>query len=205
MLGSQESIAVNDNEASFYFPLMTQFDSLLNYAINNRTDLQVNNNAKEKARIDIQLQKAMAYPQPEIGFNYSAQNQQPYIGTYLAISIPAFNRNQSEIEKARFALKQSESLSIATLNKVKTELQTAWNEYNTLKNSYEKYQDIFKKSEIVLKTVRLSYLKGGTTILDFLEAERNWFEMQNQYNEAFYNYKKAYLQLLYVSNLIQNI
>ena len=70
---------------------------------------------------------------------------------------------------------------------------------------YEKYKDIFQKSENVLKTVKLSYLKGGTTILDYLEAEQNWFDLQNQYNEAFYNYKKAYLQILFVSNYIQNI
>ncbi len=205
MLGTTDNFNINDNEASFSIPLINQYDSIVNYALNKRTDIKVNNEMKEKAKIDIQLQKAMAYPQPEVGINYSTQNQVPYVGAFLNISLPTYDRNQGEIEKANITLKQSESMQNATVNKVKNEIQTSWNEYITYKNSYEKYKEIFQKSENVLKTVRLSYLKGGTTILDFLEAERNWFDLQNQYNEAFYNYKKAYIDLLYVSNLIQNI
>jgi len=205
MLGVNDSISINENEANFYLPIINQYDSVLNYALNKRTDIKVNNDMKEKAKIDIQLQKAMAYPQPEVGINYSTQNQVPYLGTYINIPLPTYNRNQGEIEKAEITLKQSESLQNATVNKVKNEVMTAWNEFITYKSSYEKYKDIFQKSENVLKTVKLSYLKGGTTILDYLEAERNWFDLQNQYNEAFYNYKKAYLQILFVSNYIQNI
>ena len=205
MLGGTDSIIINENESNFYLPIVNQYDSVLNYALNKRTDIQVNNSIKEKAKIDIQLQKAMAYPQPEVGINYSTQNQVPYLGTYINIPLPTYNRNQGEIEKAEITLKQSESLQNATINKVKNEVMTAWNEFMTYKSSYEKYKDIFQKSENVLKTVKLSYLKGGTTILDYLEAERNWFDLQNQYNEAFYNYKKAYLQILFVSNYIQNI
>ena len=205
MLGGTNSIIINENESNFYLPIVNQYDSVLNYALNKRTDIQVNNDMKEKAKIDIQLQKAMAYPQPEVGINYSTQNQVPYLGTYINIPLPTYNRNQGEIEKAEITLKQSESLQNATINKVKNEVMTAWNEFMTYKSSYEKYKDIFQKSENVLKTVKLSYLKGGTTILDYLEAERNWFDLQNQYNEAFYNYKKAYLQILFVSNYIQNI
>ncbi|MEI8203071.1 MAG: TolC family protein [Bacteroidota bacterium] len=205
MLGINDSIIVNDNEAYFYLPIINQYDSVLQYALNKRTDIQVNNSMKERAKVDIQLQKALAYPQPEIGFNYSSQNQVPYLGTYLNITLPTFNRNQAEIAKSEITLKQSESLLNANINKVKNEVKTAWNEYVTYRSSYEKYKDIFQKSEKVLQSVKLSYLKGGTTILDYLEAERNWFDLQNQYNEAFYNYKKAYLQILFVSNYIQNI
>jgi len=204
-LGINDSILVNDNDEQFYLRVPDKYDTILNYALRKRTDIILSNRLAEKAKTEIQLQKSLAYPQPEVGFNYGAQNQVPYVGTYLAIPIPAFNRNQGEIEKSKIALTQSQSLLSANILKAKTEVQTAYGEYMTYKSSYEKYKEIFKKSETVLKTVRLSYLKGGTTILDYLEAERNWFDLQNEYYEAYYNYKKSFLQLLFVSNLIETI
>ena len=204
-LGINDSILVNDNDAQFYLPIPDKYDTILNYALQKRTDIILSNGLAEKARTEIQLQKSLAYPQPEVGLNYGAQNQVPYVGTYLAIPIPAFNRNQGEIEKSKIALTQSQSLLSANILKVKTEVQTAYSEYVTYKSSYEKYKEIFNKSENVLKTVRFSYLKGGTTILDYLEAERNWFDLQNEYYEAYYNYKKSFLQLLFVSNLTETI
>jgi cobalt-zinc-cadmium efflux system outer membrane protein len=48
-------------------------------------------------------------------------------------------------------------------------------------------------------------VKGGTTILDYLEAERSWFDMENNRFDALYTYRKNYLQLLVAANLIFNI
>jgi len=203
--GIDSPVFVSEMDSVFIILVPQSADSLVNYALQNRTDIVATKKAVDAARTDIRLQLANSYPQPEIGINYSTQEHTPYIGSYLAVPIPVFNRNQGEIAKSKIVLNQTENLLYATNQKVKTEIENTWNEYTTNRIVYEKYREIYRKSENVLNVVKMAYLKGGTTILDYLEAERNWFELQNQFYEAFYNYQKSYLELLFASNLIQNI
>jgi cobalt-zinc-cadmium efflux system outer membrane protein len=61
------------------------------------------------------------------------------------------------------------------------------------------------QSEIVLNTVRYKYLKGNTTIIDFLEAQRTALETKKIYFSEVLAYRKSYLQVLYASGLINDI
>lgn len=205
MLGLNDSIQINDHDAQLLVNVPEVFDSIMNYALHNRTDLLSAQQTVDKNNINVSLQKALAFPQPEVGLSYSGQNQVPYWGISFSIPIPFFDRNQGEISKAAISVDQAENLTNATTEKVRFEVKIAFKEYLTNKGTYENYKVIYLKSESVLNIVKLSYLKGGTTILDYLEAERSWFDLQNQYYEALYNYQKSVLQLLIVSNLISGI
>jgi outer membrane protein, heavy metal efflux system len=205
LIGVEYTVSVSEKDSVFLTLIPESSDSLLRYALQNRTDIVMLEKSVDAAKTDIRLQHANSFPQPELGLNYSAHEHIPYIGSYLSLPIPVFNRNQGEIAKSKILLDQSERLLDATNLKVKTEIINTWDEYSTNKSNYEKYREIYHKSENVLRVVKMTYLKGGTTILDYLEAERNWFELQNKFYEAFYNYQKSYLELLYVSSFIQNI
>lgn len=204
LLGSQDSIRIDDSDLQSVM-LPEVFDTVMNYAMQNRTDLRICNQTIEKARVDIMLQQALAKPQPEVGVGYSRQNQVPYFDVTVSIPLPVYDRNQGEIAKAHITANQAERTAQATILKIKSEVQIAFNEYTTNKATFEKYHDIYSQSENVLKTVKFSYLRGGTTIVDYLEAERNWFDLQNQYFDAMYNYRKSLLDLLVVSNLITKL
>jgi cobalt-zinc-cadmium efflux system outer membrane protein len=204
LLGIHDSIRIDDSDLQL-IEIPEVFDTLMNYAMQNRTDLKVCKQTIEKARIDIMLQQALAKPQPEVGVGYSRQNMVPYFDVNVSIPLPVYDRNQGEIAKATVTAKQAEKTAQATILKIKSEVQITFNEYVTNKATFEKYHDIYNQSESVLKTVKFSYLRGGTTIVDYLEAERNWFDLQNQYFDAMYNYRKSLLDLLVVSNLISKI
>jgi cobalt-zinc-cadmium efflux system outer membrane protein len=73
---------------------------------------------------------------------------------------------------------------------------------NTAKLNYQRYEKIFQSSEKIVEIVRYSYLKGGTTIIDFLDAQRNWFESQINLLDAKFNLYKAYLELDYTTGKI---
>jgi len=200
MLGIKDSLSIDKNEDWFPAFLPQNYDSLLHIALENRKELLVSKSIYDKAKIDVSLQKALAKPQPEIGVNYSPQNKVPYMGVFVAIPLPFSDRNQGEIARAKIAVDQAAALTDAYLLQVTKEVRNAWDEYKTNKNSCEKYRELNVKSESVLKNVKMSYLKGGTTILDYLEAEKTWFEMQSQYYDAMFNYRKSYLQLLFTCN-----
>ena len=204
LLGINDPILIDKREQWFPVLLPQNYDTLLHIALENRKEILIGKNLSDKAKIDVALQKAIAKPQPEVGVNYSPQNKVPYVGLSVAIPLPFSDRNQGEIARAKIAVNQADAQISAYILQVTKEVRNAFDEYTTNKISWDKYRELNTKSEEVLKTVKMSYLKGGTTILDYLEAERTWFEMQSQYYEAMYNYRKSYLQLLFTCNFTTN-
>jgi outer membrane protein, heavy metal efflux system len=200
-----DSISRTVDSVGFGFKPVAEFDSILSYALLNRADVLYAQKFAQAAQTNILLQNAIAYPQPEIGVSYGSQNKVPYVGAFIAIPLPVFDRNQGQVAKAKISLNQAQTLTNATIQKVKVEIYNAYQEYLTSKSTYEKYEELMGKSDDVLEKVKISYVKGGTTILDYLEAERSWFDMENNHFDAQYNYRKNYLLLLVAANLIFNI
>ena len=46
---------------------------------------------------------------------------------------------------------------------------------------------------------------GGHSIVDFLEAQRTWFDTRQLYNDAVLSYRNSYMQLLYSTGLINQL
>lgn len=204
LIGSIEPMNI-DHEDHIALNLNSEeVDQLHEIALSNRTDLQKAKSSQNAAYINTKLQEAHAYPQPEIGLIYNPQNGQQYMGTYITVPIPIFNRNQGEIQKSKLQLKQAQINFIAIEKRIKTDIENAIEEFKTARTNYNKYKEIYQSSEKVLETIRYSYLKGGTTIVDYIDAQKTWFETQVAYFESFLIYKKSYLQVLYVTGLIRN-
>lgn len=200
LLGINDNLLIDKKDEWFPAILPQNYDSLLRLALANRKEIQISKNLSDKAKINVSLQQAIAKPQPEVGVNYSPQNRVPYVGLFVAIPLPISDKNQGEIAKAKIAVNQADAMTNAYMLQISNEVRNAYDEYLTNKNSWEKYSELNSKSEEVLKIVKMSYLKGGTTILDYLEAEKTWFDMQSQYYESMFNYRKSYLQLLFTCN-----
>ena len=89
--------------------------------------------------------------------------------------------------------------------KVRTEIKIAYENYERQKQNIANFESLLKQSKTILDNVKYSYLKGGTTIVDFLEAQRSWLETQQQYYDTMQSYKQSYIQLLYTTGLINQL
>jgi cobalt-zinc-cadmium efflux system outer membrane protein len=69
----------------------------------------------------------------------------------------------------------------------------------------QQYQGILQQSQQILDNVKYAYLRGGTTIIDFLDAQRNWYDTRLLYYDALQSYYQSYLQLLFVTGLINQL
>ena len=203
--GIKDSIDINDKINLATFAFFENKDTLISIAIERRSDLA---NAKaniELSKRNIIVQKAAALPYLEGGVIYNPQNAISYVGSYATLSVPIFSRNQGEREKSQFMLKQSESDMNAKEGQVRTEVLNAYSSFVTYRNNLQEFQTIVTKSLKVLNTVRYSYLKGNTTLIDFLDAQRSYLETQRLYNEALFNFRKSYIEVLYTTGLISDI
>ncbi len=204
-MGVNDSINVDVNGAVESTPIPDTMDSLLSQAMRERSDVQAASIAVTVAQSNIKYQKSMAWPQPELGMIWNPQNTIPYLGFFGTIKVPLFDRNQGEIEKSKFQQLQAEEGVRSAELKITTEVQAAFQTYQIEKDNLKKYELMLTQSDQVLENVRYAYLKGGTTIIDFLDAQRSWFDTRQLYLNARLSYFQSYIQLLYVTGLINQL
>lgn len=204
LLGTSEEIHIDSNDA-FVFAVPSNLEDFLQEALIKRSDVLAVKSILDVANTNVKLQKSLAYPQPELGVIYNPQNTIPYIGVYGTIELPFFSRNQGEIKKSNYIKQQAEQSLQTTNLQVQTEITNAFNAFKTHKKNVENFDNLLSQSENILKSVKYSYLRGGTTIIDFLEAQRSWLDIQQQYYETMQQYKTDYIKLLYISGLINQI
>ena len=203
--GSKDSVAIDMDDPVISLSTFEQADSIQTTALQYRPDLQAANSAIDVANSNIKLQKSLSKPVPELGLIYNPQNSVPYVGFFGTIELPFFSRNQGEIRKSKIQLEQSQKAFSGLQKQISTEVSTAFKSYQVSKEAVERYSDILQKSQQVLEAVKYAYTKGGTTIIDFLEAQRTWFDTQKLYYDAMFNYRKNYLQLLYSTGQINQL
>ncbi len=180
-------------------------DSLLAYALETRPDVASAKAGIDAAGSNIRLQRSLAYPTPDVGVLYNPQNTIPYWGVYAAIDLPFFSRNQGEIKKAKILQDQSLQNMQVIQMQVATEVSNAYKSYSIQKQNTQKFKQLQEQAQTILDNVRYAYLHGGTTIVDFLEAQRSWLETQQQYYETLQQYSESYIQLLYVTGKMNEL
>jgi outer membrane protein, heavy metal efflux system len=204
LLGVQDSVSI-DTTADFVLTIPANIDSLLNQSLQNRSDIRAAKSLIVVSSSNIKLQKSLAYPQPELGIIYNPQNAIPYLGVSATIELPIFNHNQAEIKKAEINKQQTEQNLMTIKSKIQTELSVAYSSYQIQRLNIQYYKSVLEQSQKILDNVKYAYLKGGTTIIDFLEAQRSWLDTQQQYNDVLQQYHQDYIQLLYTTGLINQL
>ncbi|OYU82725.1 MAG: transporter [Flavobacterium sp. BFFFF2] len=185
--------------------LPQNLQTLLDQSLQNRSDIKTQQTAVEVSEANGKLQKAMAYPIPELGMIYNPQNGIPYLGFYGTIALPVFSRNQGEIQKAKLDRQQADQVLGSLKTQIKTEVTNAFRSFVTQQQNVERYKKLLQQSNAILASVKYAYLKGGTTIIDFLEAQRSWLDTQQNYYDTLQNYRMSYIDLLYYTGTINQI
>lgn len=205
LIGVTDSINVDINGVSEFIKIPDQMDTLIAQAIRERPDVRAARLAVMLAETNIKYQKSLVLPQPELGMIWNPQNTIPYLGFFGTVRVPLFDRNQGEIERSRFQRMQADEGVRNAQVRIETEVRAAYQTYQTEKENLRKYSLMLTQADLVLDNVRYAYLKGGTTIIDFLDAQRSWFDTQQLYLNARLSYFQSYIQVLYVTGIINQL
>ncbi|SEK45003.1 outer membrane protein, cobalt-zinc-cadmium efflux system [Chitinophaga rupis] len=205
LTGAADSVQVDTSSAVETLIPTATLDSLINLSQENRSDVMLVKSTIAQTTSSIKYQKSLSWPQPELGVIYNPQNSVPYVGFFGTISLPIFDRNQGQIKKAEIQKAQAEQSLQATQLQVQTDVSTAYKTYLVQKNNIQQYSGVLQQSQQILDNVKYAYLRGGTTIIDFLDAQRNWYDTRLLYYDALQSYYQSYLQLLFVTGLINQL
>jgi len=118
------------------------------------------------------------------------------------VELPFFDRNQGERKKAEVLEQQAEQELSSTLLQVQTDISKAYQTYQREKKNIARYKGMTGQSAQILQQVQHRYLAGQTTIVDLLDAERNWYDTRLLFYQAEASYYQSYLQVLFNTCLI---
>ncbi|MHA8075805.1 TolC family protein [Aquirufa sp. TARAVU-A1A] len=204
LLGSDHPVQVDLKDDFIHFST-ENLDSLIQFAFVNRGDYLTVQSTIDAAASNVKLQKSLAIPKPELGFIWNPQNSIPYFGLYATMPLPFFNKNQGDIQKSIIQKEQYAAEAAGLAEQIKTEIIVSVQRLKSQQQNLTHISEMLNKSKQILSNVKYAYLKGGTTIIDFLEAERSWLDNQHQYNDILLAYKQNYIQLLFTTGKINQL
>jgi len=177
-------------------PETPPLEKLRQETVENRPDLRALRQDHERAASALRLEMARGKVDWTLGVEYRRQQgingTGNSLGFFYSVPLPAFDRNQGEIERARQELRQSELRISALEASVLAELENA---YQQVLVSRKLLDDVEKRmlpqALRVRQITEYSYKRGQASLLEFLDAQRAFNETMQAYNEARAEYARG--------------
>ena len=168
-------------------------------AVQLRPDLQAI--VLDQARSAAELRLQIAQGKVDYTIGSEARRQQGLAGTgsslgfFFSTSLPVFNRNEGEIERARQEQRQIAARYLAVQATVESEVDTAYAQYEIARTTVERIEStMLQKARDVREITEYSYRRGEATFVEFLDATRAYNETIQGYNDA----RAEYARTLYL-------
>jgi cobalt-zinc-cadmium efflux system outer membrane protein len=179
-------------------------DDFRQIALDSRPDLQAAIETIQQSETNHKLAEANGSTDPTFGGWYTwnsstnnpeADNSQT-LGLSVSIPLRIFDHNQGEKKRTQIDIDKSKQASEATRAQVFSDVDSAYAEVESnialLKPYKEKYKD---QATRVRDTVTYSYQHGGASLMDFLNAQSDYRQVQLAYLQLIGAYLTAAGQL----------
>jgi cobalt-zinc-cadmium efflux system outer membrane protein len=167
----------------FSEPVTTR-EELRNLALNTRPDLKEAEQSLDKARTDHQLAIANGSSDPTFGASASRQAAplNTYIGFSVSFPLRIFDKNQGEKQRTLLDIGRNEKLrdeaEITVLRDVDSAYATLESTLVLVRPYKEKYM---KEAEEIRSTVSFAYERGAASLLDYLDAQKQYRDTELGY------------------------
>ena len=155
--------------------LNTTLPQLEQKALTARPDYQAALQSVRLADANIKMADADGTTDPTIGGEYDRAATYNSAGFQVSIPLRIFDRNQGEKERTRYEAQSSRFAVIAARNQVVNDVDQAWAAYQAAVNQSKRYHGHYlDEATRVRDNLEYSYRQGGTTLLDYLDALRDY-------------------------------
>ena len=144
-------------------------------ALAARPDYQAARQSVTLADANVKLADAQATTDPTLGGEYERLGVYNSVGFQIALPLRIFDRNQGEKERTRYEAQSSRFAETAARNQVLNDVDQAWAAYLAALDVAKRYNGHYvAESEQVRANLEFSYRHGGATLLDYLDALRDY-------------------------------
>lgn len=169
---SSKIVPVLDTKSISDLSLNVNFSQLRDSLLRNRYDLKAADATVNMNTLNIELQKKIAIPDLDIGFNYDQRGS--FIVGYQALSLgftlPAWDQNQQQIKIAKYQTEQARLTYQQSLNQAYNDMLTAYEQAIESENLFKKF-DTSLPSDLknLNKSVTENFEKKNISLLEFLD------------------------------------
>jgi cobalt-zinc-cadmium efflux system outer membrane protein len=123
----------------------------------------------------VKLAEADGTTDPTLGAEYDRVGVYNSAGFQINIPLRIFDRNQGEKERTRYEAQSSRFTEIAARNQVMSDVDQAWAGYQAAIDLAKRYNGHYlTEARHVRENLEYSYRHGGGTLLDYLDALRDY-------------------------------
>ena len=176
--------------------------ALVEAALQRRPDVTAARRALESARAGVEVARAMAVPDLNLGFTYQDNERSrndvapapafSSVGLAVSLPVPLFNHYRGELEAARQTAAQAEATLRGAELHVTVDVRQALARYRLANQRAAQFQGgALDDAAEVFKAKWFSYQHGAATLLDVLNAQRAENDVRVDYLNALDERAKA--------------
>ncbi len=207
LMGTLSHDTLYQPKAALHTDLRTfVLDDLISTASENRTDLVAALKNKEVASRELRVARRERNTDVDLSIAVSRNNRvrneeapaPPFTGVTAGIAVPLkfSNFNKGSVHAARFREQQAELQYQQALLQVQTEVVQAYRNYQSFADQVKQYENgLLRQAREVIDGKIYSYNRGEVSLLEVLDAQRTYDDVQAQYIETLFNYSAAYVEL----------
>jgi len=177
-------------------------DELVQKALKDRPDLIALQAAQDKAEKDLELARAQAIPDLNLGLAYAYSGSvtpsgaASTLGATATVNLPIFNRNQGEIQKAELQVDRSKLAYERGRADAEREVRLALGHLGAASTAVDDLEnDYLGRADKALQIAERSFREGKASLLEFLEAQRTYLETRASYVDALLERGASVLEL----------
>ncbi|MEO7145040.1 MAG: TolC family protein [Bryobacteraceae bacterium] len=171
-------------------------DELRQQALAARPDLQAAAESIAKAQADNRLAWANGSTDPTVGIATTLNGSPGGSGYSIDIPLRIFDRNQGEKQRTAIEITRTAHARNAVVASVYSDVDTAYTAVESVRNLIRPYREKYlEESRQVRETVSFSYQHGAASLLEFLDAQKQYRDTQLAYRNLVAAYLNAANQL----------
>src|SRR5262249_17462841 len=179
-----------------YRPLVDSLEQIQARALENRPDLAAARQSTLPAGSQLALARANAKPDLTTTVSYSHVAGEHASSFSFNIPLPLFNRNQGEIFRTRFAATQANYNAKAAEEAVLKDVQFAYEQAKADESIVNLYRSGYlQQAQESREISEFAYRQGAASLIDLLDAERSYRNIELAYRQALANYAVAFQQV----------
>jgi outer membrane protein, heavy metal efflux system len=203
LLDDRTPIDQFDVQGPFDFADQLQaLDAFHQIAIDNRPDLRAALESVQQADTNHKLAIANGSTDPTFGawYTWNSSNNNPNglqtLGLSVSVPLRVFDRNQGEKLRTQIDIARSQQMEDATRAQVFSDVDSAWAQVNSNLILLRAYRGKYLAEALkVRETVTYAWQHGGASLMDFLNAQSDYRNVQMGYLQLVGAYLTAASQL----------
>jgi len=203
LLNDRTPVDQFDIQGPFDFSDQLQpLDAFRQIGLDNRPDLKAALESIQQADTNHKLAISNGSTDPTLGawYTYNPSFDNPYahqtIGASVSIPLRIFDRNQGEKQRTQLDIGRNQQLTDATRAQVFSDVDSAYAQVNGNAILLRPYKEKYLAQAVrVRETVTYAYQHGGASLMDFLNAQSDYRNVQLAYLQLIGSYLTAASQL----------